>query len=178
MLEQFDFEKYILDIPDYPEPGVVFKDITPLLADPRANATVIDTLSDHFLGKGVTKVLGAEARGFIIGAPVAYRLNAGFVPARKPGKLPRETLSITYDLEYGKDSLEIHKDSITKDDVVLIVDDVLATGGTASAKARLCKQIGAKVVGFACVLELDFLHGREKIKAVSDFEILSLAHAK
>lgn len=178
MISQFNFEKYIYDIPDYPEKGVIFKDITPLLADPQANAMVIDTLSDHFIGKGVTKVLGAEARGFIIGAPVAYRLNAGFVPARKPGKLPRETIRIEYDLEYGKDSLEIHKNAITKDDVVLIVDDVLATGGTASAKARMCKEIGAKVVGFACVLELDFLHGRERIKEVSDFEIISLAHAK
>ncbi|MDO5045005.1 MAG: adenine phosphoribosyltransferase [Coriobacteriia bacterium] len=177
MPEIFDFTKYIYDIPNYPENGVVFKDITQLLADPQAYAMVIDTIANRYMGSGVTKVLGAEARGFIIGAPIAYKLNAGFIPARKPGKLPRKTISEEYQLEYGVDILEIHEDAITKDDVVLIVDDVLATGGTASAKAEICKKIGAKVLGFAFVLELDFLQGAQKIKEAGDYEIYSLVHA-
>ena len=128
----FDFESKIASIPDYPEPGVVFKDITPLLADGKGFSAVIDAIADRFKDAGVTKVVGAEARGFMIGAPVAYRLNAGFVPARKPGKLPRATLSEEYELEYGVDRLEIHADALCADDVVLLVDDLVATGGTAA----------------------------------------------
>lgn len=172
----FDFESSILSIPDYPEPGVVFKDITPLLSDPQALSAMIDTISNAFMGRGITKVVGAEARGFIVGTPIAYRLNAGFVPARKPGKLPRETLKVTYELEYGTDEIEIHRDALTKDDVVLIVDDVLATGGTAGAKLQLCEEAGARVVGFAFILELDFLNGRKRIKGADQLDILSLVH--
>lgn len=174
--ELFDFESKILSIPDYPEPGVVFKDITPLLADPQALSATIDTISNAFMGKGITKVVGAEARGFIVGAPIAYRLNAGFVPARKPGKLPRETMKVVYDLEYGTDEIEMHQDALAADDVVLIVDDVLATGGTAGAKLKLCEQAGAKVLGFAFILELDFLKGRSRIEGAENLDILSLVH--
>ena len=134
----FDFESLITDIPDHPEPGVVFKDITTLLKDPDGFAAVIDGIADHFAGRGITKVVGAEARGFMIGAPVAYRLHAGFVPARKPGKLPREVVSESYALEYGTDELQIHADAISADDVVLLVDDLVATGGTAVAQVKYC----------------------------------------
>lgn len=174
----FDFESLITDIPDHPEPGVVFKDITTLLKDPDGFAAVIDGIADHFAGRGITKVVGVEARGFMIGAPVAYRLHAGFVPARKPGKLPRETFSQSYDLEYGADSLEIHVDALSPDDVVLIVDDLAATGGTAAATAQLIERIGAKVAGFGFLLELDFLHPREAFAKACDTEVFSLVHVR
>lgn len=174
----FDFESLITDIPDHPEPGVVFKDITTLLKDPDGFAAVIDGIADHFAGRGITKVVGAEARGFMIGAPVAYRLRAGFVPARKPGKLPRETFSQSYDLEYGADSLEIHVDALSPDDVVLIVDDLAATGGTAAATAQLIERIGAKAAGFGFLLELDFLHPRETFAKACDAEVFSLVHVR
>lgn len=170
----FDFESLITDIPDYPESGVVFKDITTLLKDPDGFAAVIDELTDHFAGRSITKVVGAEARGFMIGAPVAYRLHAGFVPARKPGKLPRETLSQSYQLEYGSDALEIHADALGPDDVVLMVDDLAATGGTAAATARLIERTGAKIAGFGFLMELEFLHPREALAKVCDAEIFSL----
>jgi adenine phosphoribosyltransferase len=169
-----DFESYIRDIPDWPKEGVMFKDITPLLASPEALKATIDTLAEAYADAGVTKVMGAEARGFIFGGALAYRLGAGFVPARKPGKLPSATTSVTYDLEYGTDTLEMHADAIGADDVVLIVDDVLATGGTAGAKAELVNSTGARVAGFAFLIELDFLNGREKLPAGS--EIVSLVH--
>lgn len=174
----FDFESLITDIPDHPEPGVVFKDITTLLKDPDGFAAVIDGIADHFADRGITKVVGAEARGFMIGAPVAYRLHAGFVPARKPGKLPRETFSQSYDLEYGADSLEIHVDALSPDDVVLIVDDLAATGGTAAATAQLIERIGAKVAGFGVLLELDFLHPHETFAKACDAEVFSLVHVR
>jgi adenine phosphoribosyltransferase len=169
-----NFESYIRDIPDWPKEGVMFKDITPLLADPAAFKASIDTLADAYADAGVTKVMGAEARGFIFGGALAYRLGAGFVPARKPGKLPWTTTAITYDLEYGTDSLEVHADAFGPDDVVLIVDDVLATGGTAGAKASLVNATGAKVAGFAFLIELDFLSGRDKLP--QDSRIVSLIH--
>ena len=169
-----DFESYIRDIPDWPKEGVMFKDITPLLASPGALKATIDTLADAFADAGVTKVMGAEARGFIFGGALAYRLGAGFVPARKPGKLPWQTTSVTYDLEYGTDTLEVHKDAIGPGDVVLIVDDVLATGGTAGAKAALVNVTGATLAGFAFLIELDFFHGRDKLPA--DSKIVSLIH--
>ena len=158
-----DLESYIRDIPDFPQPGVVFKDITPLLADPAAFHETIDRMAAGYADSGVTKVLGAEARGFIFAAPLAYKLGAGFIPARKPGKLPWETTSATYQLEYGTDSLEMHRDAIVAGDRVVIVDDVLATGGTASAKAALVAENGGVVVGFAFLIELDFLGGRAKL---------------
>jgi adenine phosphoribosyltransferase len=169
-----DLSAYIRDIPDWPTEGVVFKDITPLLASPEGFRDSIDTLADAYADAGVTKVMGAEARGFIFGGALAYRLGAGFVPARKPGKLPWDTTSVTYDLEYGTDSLEVHADAIGADDVVLIVDDVLATGGTAAAKAHLVNATGAQVAGFAFLIELDFLDGRSKLPQGS--EIVSLIH--
>lgn len=174
-MAEFDFESLITDIPDYPKPGVVFKDITTLFKDPEGFAATVDSISDHFEGKGITKVVGAEARGFMIGAPVAYRLGAGFVPARKPGKLPREVRSESYELEYGTDSLEMHIDALSEDDVVLLVDDLVATGGTAVAQARLIEAAGAKVAGFAFLLELAFLNPREMIAKESDAEVFSLA---
>lgn len=173
-MADFDFEKLIVDLPDYPEPGVVFKDITPLLADKDGFAAVIDSIAAHFEGRGVTKVVGAEARGFMVGAPVARALNAGFVPARKPGKLPREAISESFELEYGTDTLQIHADAITPDDVVLIVDDLVATGGTANAQARLVKRLGAKLVGMGFLMELAFLNPRETIAAETDVEVFSL----
>ena len=169
-----DFESYIRDVPDWPKEGVLFKDITPLLASPEALKATIDTLADAFADAGVTKVMGAEARGFIFGGALAYRLGAGFVPARKPGKLPWKTTSVTYDLEYGTDTLEVHEDAIGPGDVVLIVDDVLATGGTAGAKAALVIETGATLAGFAFLIELDFFHGRNKLPA--DSKIVSLIH--
>jgi adenine phosphoribosyltransferase len=158
-----ELESYIRDIPDFPQKGVMFKDITPLLADPGAFHETIDRLADGYADEGVNKVLGAEARGFIFAAPLAYKLGAGFIPARKPGKLPWETTSATYQLEYGTDSLEMHRDAIVPGDRVVIVDDVLATGGTASAKAALVAENGGVVVGFAFLIELDFLGGRAKL---------------
>jgi adenine phosphoribosyltransferase len=158
-----DLSSYIRDIPDWPKPGVGFKDITPLLASPEGFHAAIDTLAAAYEGMGITKVMGAEARGFIFGGALAYRLGAGFVPARKPGKLPWTTSAVTYDLEYGTDSLEVHADAVGAGDSVLIVDDVLATGGTAAAKAELVTMTGAQVAGFAFLIELDFLSGREKL---------------
>lgn len=167
-------ESYIIDIPDYPEPGVVFKDITPLLASPVGLARSIDLIADHFLGQGITKVAGAEARGFLVGTPVAYRLGAGFVPARKPGKLPRATYNQQYALEYGTDELQVHQDAFAKGDRVLIVDDLIATGGTALATAKLIEQAGAEVVGFAFILELAFLKPREIIGKEYPQEVYTL----
>ena len=169
-----DYESYIVDILDYPEPGVIFKDITPLLADEQGLASVIDDISDHFMKAHITKVVGAEARGFLVGAPVAYRLGAGFVPARKPGKLPRDVYSEDYALEYGTNSLEIHKDALGPGDRVLIVDDLVATAGTAVAAAKLVEKTGAEVVAFSAILELAFLHPREVIRKHFDQEIYTL----
>ncbi|HEY5468073.1 MAG TPA: adenine phosphoribosyltransferase [Coriobacteriia bacterium] len=168
-----DLESYIRDIPDFPKEGVIFKDITPLLASPEAFAEAIDRLAEPYMNAGVTRVLGAEARGFILGGALACRMGAGFVPARKPGKLPWKTTSVEYSLEYGTDSLEMHVDAVGPGDIVLIVDDVLATGGTAGAKADLVKRNGAEVAGFAFLMELDFLHGREKL---GDSRVVSLIH--
>jgi len=168
-----DLEQYIRDIKDFPKEGIVFKDITPLLASPEGFKAAIDTIADEYADAGVTKVMGAEARGFIFGGALAYRLGAGFVPARKPGKLPWTTTSHSYALEYGTDSLEVHTDALVPGDVVLIVDDVLATGGTAAAKAALVTKMGAEVAGFAFLLELDFLGGREKL---GEPKIVTLIH--
>ena len=170
-----NLEAFIRDIPDWPKPGVMFKDITPLLADPAAFRACIDALAAPYTGTGITKVLGAEARGFILGGALAYHLGAGFIPARKPGKLPWSTTSAEYALEYGTDTLEMHIDAVTPRDRVLIIDDVLATGGTAAAKAALVSGAGAEVAGFAFLLELDFLHGREKL---GDQPITSLMHVE
>ena len=168
-----DLSSYIRDIPDFPKEGVIFKDITPLLASPEGFRGAIDVIADAFADAGVTKVLGAEARGFIFGGALAYKLGAGFVPARKPGKLPWKTTKAEYQLEYGTDTLGIHQDALEPDDVVLIVDDVLATGGTAAAKNALVAETGARTAGFAFLIELDFLGGRDKL---GDAPIVSLIH--
>ena len=162
----------IRDVPDFPQPGIVFRDITPLLANPEAFSTVVDNIVVRFGRGNVDKVVGIEARGFIVAAPVAYHFNAGFVPVRKKGKLPWESESENYELEYGTETLEIHRDAFEHGERVLIVDDVLATGGTASATARLVERAGAKVVGIACIIELTFLHGREKLGALDFFSLI------
>lgn len=156
---------HIRDIPDFPMPGVVFKDLTPLLADVDAFRFAVDAIADHFAGHRVDKVLGIEARGFIIAAPIAYRFGAGFVPVRKAGKLPWEIEREEYELEYGSDLLEVHRDAVETGESVLVVDDVLATGGTAGATLRLARRLGAEVVGVGIVVELAFLGGRDKLDA-------------
>ncbi|WP_084957972.1 adenine phosphoribosyltransferase [Thermoactinospora rubra] len=153
----------IRDIPDYPKPGVIFKDITPLLADHEAFAAVVEELAGL---REVDKIAGIEARGFILAAPVALRAGAGFVPVRKKGKLPYETLEASYDLEYGSASIEVHRDAFRPGDRVLIVDDVLATGGTARAAVELLRRAGADVAGVAVLMELSFLRGRERLAGV------------
>ena len=168
-----DLKKLIREVPDFPKKGILFYDITTLLKDKLGFAKLIDALSENYIGKEIDLVLGMEARGFIFGPALAYRLNAGFVPVRKPGKLPAETVKISYDLEYGSNSLEIHKDAIQKGQRVLIVDDLLATGGTAVATAELAHGLGAQIAGLAFVVELDFLKGRDKLKG---YDVLSLLH--
>lgn len=153
----------VRDIPDFPRPGVVYKDITPLLADPEGLGSCVDALARRFEGERIDKVLGIEARGFIIAAPIAYSLGAGFVPVRKQGKLPYRVHSYTYDLEYGTDTLEVHTDALGPGDRALVVDDVLATGGTAAATFRLVEGLGAEVVGLGCVIELGPLRGRKRL---------------
>ncbi|MFD5449099.1 adenine phosphoribosyltransferase [Streptomyces sp. NPDC127100] len=154
----------IRDVPDYPEPGVMFKDITPLLADPAAFTALTDALAEVAARTGATKVVGLEARGFILGAPVALRSGLGFVPVRKAGKLPGATLGQSYDLEYGSAEIEVHAEDLAADDRVLIVDDVLATGGTAEASVQLIRRAGAQVVGLAVLMELGFLDGRARLE--------------
>ena len=166
-------KKLIREVPDFPKQGILFYDITTLLKDKLGFARLIDALSEHYIGKEIDLVLGMEARGFIFGPALAYRLNAGFVPVRKPGKLPAETEKVSYDLEYGSNSLEVHKDAIKKGERVLIVDDLLATGGTAVATAKLASGLGAQIAGLAFVVELDFLKGREKL---AEYDVFSLLH--
>lgn len=165
-------KKLVREVPDFPKPGILFYDITTLLKDKLGFATLIDALSEHYLGRSVDLVLGIEARGFIFGPALAYRLNAGFVPIRKPKKLPAETVKWTYDLEYGTDTLEVHKDAIQPGQRVIIVDDLLATGGTANACLQLAKSLGAKVEGLGFVVELDFLDGRKKFDGTEVFSLL------
>jgi adenine phosphoribosyltransferase len=153
----------IRDIPDYPKPGIIFKDITPMLADPAAFAAATRAMAAPFGGDGITHVVAIESRGFILGGPVAQELGVGFVPVRKPGKLPAATRREEYALEYGTDVLEIHADACPGDARVLVVDDVLATGGTASATQRLVESLGATVVGFSCLISLSFLPGLERL---------------
>ncbi len=163
----------IRDVPDFPTPGIVFKDITPVLGDEQAFATVVDLIADRFVGVGMNRVLGIEARGFIVAAPVAYRLGAAFVPARKHGKLPWSTLGTDYELEYGTERLEVHSDAVSSGDKVLVVDDVLATGGTARAAVELVQKLGAEVAGIGVIIELAFLNGREKLAETELYSILT-----
>jgi adenine phosphoribosyltransferase len=160
-------------VPDFPKPGILFYDITTLLKDKAGFAQMIDALAAHYIGKDVDLILGIEARGFIFGPAMAYRLNAGFVPVRKPKKLPAETAKVTYDLEYGSDSLEIHLDAIQPGQRVVIVDDLLATGGTMQATVQLVKQLGGEIAGLAFAVELDFLKGRQKF---AEYDVFSLLH--
>jgi len=150
----------IVDVRDFPTPGVVFKDISPLLADHRAFAAAVDAMAEGHLEQRVDKVVGIEARGFVLAAPLAYRLGAGFVPVRKPGKLPGPTHELSYELEYGANVLQVHRDALAPGDRVLVVDDVLATGGTAAAAAHLVRACGADLLGVSLLLELAFLDGR------------------
>jgi len=159
-------EGLIRDIPDFPEEGVVFKDITPVLGDPDAFDELITAMSEPFKDKGITKVAGIEARGFTLATPVADRIGAGFIPLRKPGKLPFETVKEEYELEYGIDALEVHTDAVASGEKVLLVDDVIATGGTARAAIQLLRHVDAEVVGFSVFIELAFLGGAAKVDNV------------
>lgn len=158
-----EIETLIRAIPDFPIPGILFRDITPLLKDKQGFRRAIDLFVDRFKGRGIDYVVAIEARGYILGAPIAYAIDAGFIPVRKPGKLPHDTLSEEYALEYGTNALEIHADAIGKGDRVLVVDDLLATGGTAAATARLLERLGATVEAFAFLVELTALPGREAL---------------
>ena len=160
-------------VPDFPKPGILFYDITTLLKDRKGFASLIDALAAHYIGMDIDVVLGIEARGFIFGPALAYRLNAGFAPVRKPKKLPAEVIRVSYDLEYGSDALELHKDAIAPGQRVLLVDDLLATGGTMDATLQLVKQLGGEVAGLAFAVELDFLKGRERFP---EYDIFSLLH--
>ena len=162
----------IRDIPDFPKKGVLFKDITTLLKDAAAFRTAIDLMTAHFQDKGIDAVVGMESRGFIIGAPLAYNLGAGFIPVRKPGKLPAPSIKAEYSLEYGSSCLEMHVDAIQPDQRVIIVDDLLATGGTAAATVDLVKRLGGNPVGLAFLLELSFLEGRSRLEGYEVFSLI------
>jgi adenine phosphoribosyltransferase len=165
-------KQLIREVPDFPKPGILFYDITTMLKDAQGFHDVIDGLADHYKGTQVDVVLGIEARGFIFAPALAYALKAGFVPVRKPKKLPAECVSVTYDLEYGTDTLEMHKDAVGNGHRVLIVDDLLATGGTAAAAARMVREVGGVVVGIGVVIELTFLNGRQKLEGTDVFSLL------
>ncbi|KAF0141085.1 MAG: adenine phosphoribosyltransferase [Stygiobacter sp.] len=170
---KMELEKLIRDVPNFPKEGIIFKDITTLLKDSTGLNATINALYDLAKGKGITKVAGIESRGFILGGALAQKLNAGFVPIRKPKKLPAETISASYELEYGTDKIEIHKDAIVPGDKVLLHDDLLATGGTMEAAVKLIEQLGGEVVQISFIIELDFLKGKEKLK---NYEVHSLIH--
>lgn len=168
-----DLSRYIINIPDFPEKGIQFKDITPLIGDPKAFKYAIDTMAAFAQELGAEVIVGPDARGFIFGTPVSYALKLGFIPVRKPGKLPRKVIEESYDLEYGSNTLAIHQDDIKPGQKVVIVDDLLATGGTINATIHLLEKLGAEVVGCAFLIELDFLEGKELLKGIP---ILSLLH--
>src|ERR1700745_2080354 len=172
-LNSDQLKKLIREIPDFPKKGILFYDITTLLKDKSGYAALIDQLAEHYIGKKVDLILGMEARGFIFGPALAYRLNAGFVPVRKPGKLPAPVARVEYELEYGTKVLEIHKDAVQKGQRVIIVDDLLATGGTAEATTQLATSLGAEIAGLGFVVELDFLKGRDKLQ---QYDVYSLLH--
>lgn len=166
-----DLKSLIRDVPDFPKPGIVFKDITTLTKNPEGFRQSVDEMASLYEGRGVDVVVGMESRGFIFGGAVAYLLGAGFVPARKPGKLPAGAISAEYELEYGTDRLEMHRDAIASGQKVLVVDDLLATGGTAEATVDLVSQLGGEIVGIVFLIDLTFLKGREKL---ADYEVSSL----
>jgi len=167
-----DFKRLIRDVPDFPKPGIVFKDITPVVGSPQGLRAAVAALAARCRARRPTKVVGVEARGFIFGAALAHKLGVGFVPVRKPGKLPWQAIRETYALEYGTDALEMHVDALGKTDRVVVVDDLLATGGTAAATVRLARRAGAKVLEVDFVVELSFLHGRRKLRGVPVFSII------
>ncbi len=167
-----DFKQLIRGVPDFPKKGILFYDITTLLKNPLALREVLDTMASRYRDQKIDLVLGVESRGFIFAPTLACQLGAGFVPVRKPGKLPSETIQVTYDLEYGKDTLELHKDAINKGQRVLVVDDLLATGGTAAAVTQLIRRLGGEVVGLAFLVELEFLNGRKKLAGYDVFSLL------
>jgi adenine phosphoribosyltransferase len=167
-----ELKKLIREIPDYPKPGILFYDLTTLLKDPKGFHSLVDKLCEHYNGRKVDLVAGIEARGFIFAPALAYRLGAGFVPVRKPKKLPAKVSSVTYDLEYGTDQLDIHHDAVQKGHRVLLCDDLLATGGTAGAAVQLIRQLGGEVAGAAFAVELSFLNGRAKLPGVDVFSLL------
>ncbi len=167
-----NLKETIRNVPDFPKPGIGFKDITTLLKEPNAFQEAIDRLAEHFENHTIEVVVGVESRGFILGGALAYKWKAGFVPVRKPGKLPATTFSETYELEYGTDTLEIHRDAIEKGQRVLVVDDLLATGGTLKATTQLVERCGGVVAGIGCLIELTFLNGREKIKGYDFFSLI------
>ena len=167
-----ELKRLIREVPDFPKPGILFYDITTLLKDPEGLCRAVDALADHYAGRKIDRVVGIEARGFIFAPMVAYRLNAGFVPVRKPKKLPAETARASYHLEYGQDALEMHRDAISAGQEVLIIDDLLATGGTAAAVAQLVESLGGRVAGLGFLIELEFLKGREKISRYDVYTVL------
>lgn len=167
-----DIKNYIRDIPDFPKPGIIFKDITPLLSDKEAFASVIEQFAQRYRGKAVDKIVAAEARGFIFGGALAKELNAGLIPVRKKDKLPYKTINVAYELEYGTDTLYMHKDAVKKGENILILDDLLATGGTAKALCELVETLKGKVIEIAFVIELLFLNGRYKLNNYSTFSLI------
>lgn len=167
-----DYKQYVANVPDFPEPGVLFRDISPLMANGPVYSAATDEIAEYAQKLGTEMIVGPEARGFIVGCPVAYKLGVGFSPARKKGKLPRETVSVTYDLEYGQASLYMQKDAVQPGQKVLVVDDLMATGGTLAATIKLVEELGGIVVGTAFLIELTDLHGRDKIKGYDMFTLM------
>ncbi|HHV72053.1 MAG TPA: adenine phosphoribosyltransferase [Clostridia bacterium] len=168
-----DLKSKIRDIPDFPQPGIIFKDITPLFQDAEAFKYAIDSLADKYRNAKIDVIVGIEARGFMVGAPLAYLLGVGFVPMRKPGKLPADVISASYDLEYGSNTLELHRDAIKPGQRVLLVDDLLATGGTMAAAVKLVEQLGGEVAGISFLIELSFLKGRTALASYDVFSLMS-----
>lgn len=167
-----ELKKKIREVPDFPKPGILFYDLTTLLGDPAGLRQVIDLMTEHYRDQKIDQVMGIESRGFILAPSIAYKLDAGFVPVRKPGKLPYKTLSASYELEYGTDSVEIHEDAVKPGQRVLIVDDLIATGGTAAATVQLASQLGADVLSIAFLVELEALQGRKKLEGFDVFSLL------
>ena len=168
-----DYKSFIREVPDFPKPGILFYDITTLLKEPICLRAIIDDLVQQYQEAGVTKVVGMESRGFILGSPLAYHLNAGFVPVRKPGKLPADVFEVKYNLEYGSNSLAIHRDAIQEGESVLIVDDLLATGGTAAATIHLIRQLGGEIAGVGFLVELLGLEGRKKLNGCPVYSLIT-----
>ena len=168
-----DYKSFIREIPDFPKPGILFYDITTLLKHPQGYQAVIDDFTERYRNERISKVVGIESRGFILGSPLAYNLGAGFVPVRKAGKLPADVFEVKYNLEYGASSLAIHRDAVTLEERVLVVDDLLATGGTAAATVDLLRKLGAEIVGCAFMIELLFLQGRQKIEDCGVYSLMT-----